>query len=369
MSNLEIQEKITNVENLLKNEMYSILKLKDSTETEKNYLMNSLETLSNNFNTENIIEEANMLPQLFKSLNDSLAKINSNLLIMKDLENTINSILFTISLQKSNETLNIEDLEQQLNLYNLKKMETKTDILNNNVYIQKFIASTRPIITTLTDNIKNSKENLIKEFKEKQQAKSEVKEPIEIANTSITDENILTNIPVTEEINSIENTTIYENNTSTNNDTIDTNTSEINEVLYKPYKIQENDTLLISEKQEKIYLPYTLSELAEYTKDTEKSFEDVIRENFVISLNTFKNPTISRFKETYNLAKNKSNYSSFKSFNFAFEVMFKRSVNPAIIVACKNADELKDYLTCLKEQKLDLFKAFKIKYEINPMKI
>jgi len=335
MSNLEIQEKITNVENLLKNEMCSILKLKDSTENDKKYLMNSLETLSNNFNAENIIEEAHMLPQLFKSLNDSLAKVNSNLLIMKDLENTINSILFAISLQKSNETLNTDDLEHQLNLYNLKKMETKTDILNNNAYIQKFITSTKPIITTLTDNIKNSKENLIKEFKEKQKAE-----------------------------NTVETTNNSEINTSINSDI-----AEVNEVLYKPYKVQENDTLLISEKQEKVYLPYTLSELAEYTKDTEKSLEDVIRENFVISLNTFKNPTISRFKETYNLAKNKSNYSSFKSLNFAFEVMFKRSVNPAIVVACKNVDELKDYLTCLKEQKLDLFKAFKIKYEINPMKV
>lgn len=346
MSNLEIQEKITNVENLLKNEMCSILKLKDSTENDKKYLMNSLETLSNNFNAENIIEEAHMLPQLFKSLNDSLAKINSNLLIMKDLENTINSILFAISLQKSNETLNIEDLEYQLNLYNLKKMETKTDILNNNAYIQKFITSTKPIITTLTDNIKSSKENLIKEFKEKQKVENEIKETIE------------TNIVKTSEIS-----------ISTTSKTADSNSSETNEVLYKPYKVKENDTLLISEKQEKVYLPYTLSELAEYTKDTEKSLEDVIRENFVISLNTFKNPTVSRFKETYNLAKNKSNYSSIKSLNFAFEVMFKRSLNPAIIVACKNADELKDYLTCLKEQKLDLFKAFKIKYEINPMKI
>ena len=149
MSNLEIQEKITNVENLLKNELCSILNLKDSTENDKQYLMHSLETLSNNFNTENIIEEPHMLPQLFKSLNDSLAKINSNLLIMKDLENSINSILFTLSLQQANETLNIDEIERQLNLYNLKKMETKTDILNNNTYAQKFIASTKPIIATL----------------------------------------------------------------------------------------------------------------------------------------------------------------------------------------------------------------------------
>ena len=49
--------------------------------------------------------------------------------------------------------------------------------------------------------------------------------------------------------------------------------------------------------------------------------------------------------------------------------MFKRNLNPAIIVACKNVDELNDYLNCLEEQKLDKFKAFKIKYEMNPMKI
>lgn len=358
MSNLEIQEKITNVENLLKNELCSILNLKDSTENDKQYLMHSLETLSNNFNTENIIEEPHMLPQLFKSLNDSLAKINSNLLIMKDLENSINSILFTLSLQRANETLNIDEIERQLNLYNLKKMETKTDILNNNTYAQKFIASTKPIIATLTDNIENSKENLIKEFREKQNAKTEEAKVDESASNCIVENDVST-----------KETKISEFNTSITNESDNSNISEVTEVLYKPYKIQENDTLLISEKQEKVYLPYTLSELAEYTKDTEKSLEDVIRENFVISLNTFKNPTVSRFKETYHLAKNKSQCSTFKSFNFAFEVMFKRSVNPAIIVACKNADELKDYLTCLKEQKLDLFKAFKIKYEINPMKV
>ncbi len=30
-------------------------------------------------------------------------------------------------------------------------------------------------------------------------------------------------------------------------------------ILYKPYKINENDTLLISEKQEKVFLPYSFA--------------------------------------------------------------------------------------------------------------
>ena len=41
-------------------------------------------------------------------------------------------------------------------------------------------------------------------------------------------------------------------------------------ILYKPYKINENDTLLISEKQEKVFLPYSLQDLVQFTKDSDK---------------------------------------------------------------------------------------------------
>lgn len=330
MLDVKVQEKILNVENMLKNELENINNLKKSTEDNKKYLMESLEIISKILNAENIIEESCMLPQLLKTLNDSIDKSNKNLTILKDLENSINSILFTISMQTSNENINEEDISNQLNLYNLKKMENKNEILNNTTYVDKFINSSKPIINTLNDEASNFKENIIREFKEKRKEDNENKV-----------------------VNSIN---------------IDGGNPK-EDVLYKPYKIQENNTLLISEKQEKIFLPYTLSDLSKYTVDTEKSLEDIVRENFIISLHTFRNPTISRFKETYNLAKNKSNYSLLKSFNFAVEVMFKRNLNPAIIVACKNIEELNDYLNCLKEQKLDAFKAFKIKYEMNPMKI
>lgn len=333
MLNNNIESTITNVENSLKNELSTIINLKDSTNNNKNYLMNTLEKLSDNFTSDNIIEEPQMLPQLFKTLNDTLSKANSNLLILKDLENAINSILFSISMQCSNNTINLENLEKQLNLYNLKKMESKNIILNNSTYIERFITSTKAILNNLTECTKNTKKDIIREFKENRQ-----------------------------------------NNSNINNSKETSNKSNINneykeDILYKPYKLNENDTLLISEKQDKIFLPYTLQDLNNFTSISEKSIEEVIRENFIIPLNKFKNPTISRFKETYNLAKNKSNYSTLKSFNLAVETMFKYSLNPAIIVACKNADELKNYLNCLKEQRLDLFKPFKIKYEINPMKI
>lgn len=331
MLDVKEQEKISNVENMLQRELENINNLEQSMQEDKKHLMESLEIMSKNFNAESIVEGSCMLPQFFKSLNDSIDKANANINILKDLENSINSIMFTISMQTSNENIDEDDISNQLNLYNLKKMENKNEILNNTTYVEKFISSSKPIINSLKEEKVASKEDIIREFKEKRKLQEENKEE-----------------------------TIEENISTANKN---------EDILYKPYKIQENNTLLISEKQEKIFLPYTLSDLSKYTVDTEKSLEDIVRENFIIPLHTFRNPTISRFKETYNLARNKSNYSLFKSFNFAVEVMFKRNLNPAIIVACKNIDELKDYLNCLKEQKLDAFKAFNIKYEMNPMKI
>lgn len=321
------ETKITNVEISLKNEQSTIIQLKDSTVSNKKYLMDTLEILSNNFNTNNIIDEPYMLPHLFRTLNESLSKVNSNILKLNDLESTINNIILLLQQDDMASPSLKEDIHTKLNSYNLKKMEYKTTILNNSAYIDKFISSSKNLIDDLTENIENSKENLIKQFKENR------KNNISPANTEPT--------------------------SSSNEDT----------PLYKSYKIQENNTLLISEKQAKVFLPYTLKDLYKFSENNEDNIEEIIRENFVISLNAFKNPTISRFKETYNLAKNKSGLSLLKSFQISVETMFDYNLNPAIIMACKNIDELKSYLTCLKEQKLDLFKPFKIKYEMNPMKI
>lgn len=378
----DAENKIANVEGLLKGELATVTSLKCSTEDSKSYLMNTLEKLSSNFSSDDIVEDAHMLPQFFKTLNDSLAKVDSNLIILKNLENSINSILFSISLQYSTNTIDLDELDKQLNLYNLKKMESKNDILNNSTYVERFISSAKPIINDLTETIDNSKENIIKQFKENRDNAAGKMSDIDTSNVNtISVESFDKKSVVNEEYSVREcnnnefdnyecnNKETNDNELNNNSNSYDSNNNKKDSILYKPYKINENDTLLISEKQEKVFLPYSLQDLVQFTKDSDKSVEDVIRENFIIPISTFKNPTISRFKEAFNLAKNKSKCSLLKSFNFAVEIMFKYSLNPAIIVACKNVDELKDYLNCLKEQKLDLFKAFKIKYEINPMKI
>lgn len=55
--------------------------------------------------------------------------------------------------------------------------------------------------------------------------------------------------------------------------------------------------------------------------------------------------------------------------DLALELTFKYNLNPAVITACKNLDELDIYLDCLEDMNLDDFKIFKIEYEIPPMKI
>ena len=57
-----------------------------------------------------------------------------------------------------------------------------------------------------------------------------------------------------------------------------------------------------------------------------------------------------------------------ESLSLALELCFNNSLNPAIITACKNLDELDTYLDCLSENEVDKFDLFDIKYEICPQK-
>lgn len=47
--------------------------------------------------------------------------------------------------------------------------------------------------------------------------------------------------------------------------------------------------------------------------------------------------------------------------------MLNYSLNPAVIAACRNEDELDIYLDCLEENELEQFDIFDIKYVSAPM--
>ena len=134
--------------------------------------------------------------------------------------------------------------------------------------------------------------------------------------------------------------------------------------------VEDNDTLLISEKQGKIFLPYTVSDLNAYMEeypDEYKSLSDVVNQEYIVSIDKYKNQTISRFKEMYCLMRDIEMKSIIESFKRAVEIMFNTRVNPAIIAACKSEEQINNYLYCLERNNLENFNDFKIVFEVAPM--
>lgn len=132
--------------------------------------------------------------------------------------------------------------------------------------------------------------------------------------------------------------------------------------------LKEN-TLIISDKDKKIILPYNISKLQEKlenNKDKYNSIQDIIDKDYTVPLDAYKNSSLSRFKEAFNLIKDKEKGSLKDAFDLGFELFFNSNLNPAIITACKNLDELDIYLSCLDDNELDKFKCFDIVYEYLP---
>ena len=151
---------------------------------------------------------------------------------------------------------------------------------------------------------------------------------------------------------------------------LEQNVTELENSLLNEPDIVDNQTLLISEIQNKIVLPYTISDLQQVLNENNnyKSLQDVIDNVYTIPIDRYKSSIKSRFREAYNLMRKKENSSVLDSINLALEVSFNNLLNPAIITACKNLDELDVYLDCLSSNELDKFNLFNIKYEIYPKK-
>lgn len=131
----------------------------------------------------------------------------------------------------------------------------------------------------------------------------------------------------------------------------------------------ENKVLRVSEKENRVYLPYKKSELNLYLEqypDSYASYDDVIRKEFILPLDYYmKHPVVARFRETYSLIKDRESKSVMDGLKYAFSLMFKYELNPVIIAACKTQEQLENYLDALSKNKLDEFKDFEIKFEVS----
>ena len=131
----------------------------------------------------------------------------------------------------------------------------------------------------------------------------------------------------------------------------------------------DNNVLLISEKEQKAFLPYKYLDLEEIYLNSDGKFDsvtDVIKQLYEIPLSKYTNSSFSRFREAFNLVRYKQKGSIIEALDLGIELMFNFSLNPIIISACKNIDELDIYLDCLEQNELDKFDCFEIKFEMVP---
>lgn len=135
--------------------------------------------------------------------------------------------------------------------------------------------------------------------------------------------------------------------------------------------VYNSRVLRVSEKENKVYLPYMHSEIKSYLTqfpEDYKSPEDVIKKEFVLPLDYYmKHPVLARFRETYSLVRDREAKSIIEAIKYSMNLMFTYELNPTIIAACKTQEQLENYLTCLENNTLGSFKDFEIKFEISPI--
>lgn len=131
----------------------------------------------------------------------------------------------------------------------------------------------------------------------------------------------------------------------------------------------ENKVLLISEKVGKIFLPYKKEDIQSYLiayPNEYKDYTEVVEKEYILPLDSFmKNQTLARFREMYELVRNKEFKSMLEAMKVASKFMFRYELNPAIIAACNSMEELNKYLNCLEKNTLEEFDIFDIKFELS----
>lgn len=142
---------------------------------------------------------------------------------------------------------------------------------------------------------------------------------------------------------------------------------EIDEEKVIENNLEDNNTLVISEEDGKVYLPYTKEDIKnDVMQNRGTKISEVIEGKYILPLDKYKNSMRARFREGYNLMYRKEGKSKRSAIMLGIELMFETNLHPAIISACKNLEELDIYLDCLEDNELEKFSCFKIIYKSLP---
>lgn len=289
--------------------------------------INSFENNLKNLNKDNISPFADLLDELNKSFVLVNFNIKSLLSLKEDLKNINSSIinlLVAIESNPNNKQSHIEQansLSQCISNYSNSCTSIKSQISDNDLFIKGFLNSNKFKNIFNTPHSSNSTSSVYNTF----------------------DVNISTDKKIEDVVDSSDDT---------NN-------------------IYNSNVLRVSEKENKVYLPYKNSEIKSYLVQFPKDYssaEDVIEKEFIFPLERYiKHPVLSRFRETYSLVRDREAKPVMEAIKHSMDLMFTYELNPTIIAACKTQEQLENYLNCLENNELDNFKDFEIKFEISPI--
>ncbi len=250
----------------------------------------------------------------------------------------IDSSLEMLKIFLENININKKIEKKELNKYNQKHKEIMDNYINNAIFEEQITSN---YINSLLSDLAKTLEIMKEKYEKEMEKMSTEKTKINFLELKESD-----NIQEQQAIKNVENN------------------------ISKDAQLQNNNTLLISEKLGKVILPYRAEEVLELFKDEKNkyvSIDDVIKDRFTRNFDDFRIQFASRYTETMKLAREREKYSFFDAIALSTEMMKKRYLHPAIIAACKNLNELDVYLDCLDKNELNDFKIFKIKYELYPM--
>ncbi len=262
-----------------------------------------------------------------------------------------------------NERIQKEEKIEEIDIF-IELLHTTEDNLK---YFRKQIKSSKEkisILSNIENDIDKINENSFKQrIKEYNKSYNSLKK--EVIEHSIVEEQLT--------LRYIEKNIFSEALTNTSNSEMVKNEDiKLEEMGIGENIIEDNDTLLISEIQNKVILPYKVSEVKEILASDENDYTDIqtiVDEKYTLPLSYYKYANISRFRETFVLMREKEKASLLDSLDLSLELMRNRYVHPAIITACKDSDWLDIYLDCIETNELDDFPFFRIKYELYPMRV
>lgn len=144
-------------------------------------------------------------------------------------------------------------------------------------------------------------------------------------------------------------------------------TFKIDEEKVIENSLEDNHTLVISEEDGRVYLPYTKEDIKKEAEQAKgMKINEIIENKYVLPLDKYKNSIRARFREGYNLMYKREGKTKASAILLGIELMFETNLHPAIISACKSLEELDIYLDCLEDNELEKFSCFKIIYKSLP---